>query len=48
MLGKNSNFDRKMSLKITIWQTKNETKAAKKEILVKIRCGNGDRLMVSA
>jgi hypothetical protein len=26
----------------------NETKAALKEILVKIRCGNGDTLVVSA
>jgi hypothetical protein len=37
-----------MSLKITTWQTKHETKAAQKEILVKMRCGNGDRLVVSA
>jgi hypothetical protein len=35
-------------LKINIWQTKNETRAAKKEILVKIRRGKGDRLVVSA
>jgi hypothetical protein len=31
-----------MSLKIATWYTKNETKAAQKEILLKIRCGNRD------